>query len=107
MLSEQERRALEAIELQLQADDPALCRRLDQPLDRAARSRRRWLAAATVGALVIGLASAVLGLLAFSLGLVFFGCLVAAASWTAFLVLRNRPLQRPAGGATATGWTWA
>jgi hypothetical protein len=107
MLSEPEQRALEALEAQLQAEDPALCHRLDQPLDRAARVRRRWLLATAVGALVLGLASAVLGVLAFSLGLVFFGCLVAATSWGAFVMLHRGPLQQPAGGATATGWTWA
>jgi hypothetical protein len=107
MLSEPEQRALEALEARMQAEDPDLCRKLDQPLDRAARARRRWLLAAAIGALVLGLGAAVLGVLAFSLGLVFFGCLVAATSWGAFVMLHRGTLQRPAGGATATGWTWA
>jgi len=107
MLSESEQRALDALEAQMRADDPALCHKLDQPLDRAVRVRKRWLGAAAIGALVLGLASAVLGVLAFSLGLVFFGCLIAATSWGAFVMLHRGTLQRPAGGATATGWTWA
>jgi hypothetical protein len=107
MLSEPEQRALAALEAQMQAEDPALCRKLDQPLDRAARTRRRWGLAAACGALVIGLGAAVLGVLAFSLGLVFFGCLIAATSWGAFVMLHRGAVQRPAGGATATGWTWA
>jgi len=107
MLSEQEQRALEALEAQMQAEDPELCQRLHQPLDRAARVRRRWLLAAAIGALALGLIAAVLGVLAFSLGLVFFGCLIAATSWGAFVMLHRGSLQRPAGGATATGWTWA
>ena len=107
MLSEPEQRALEALEAQMQAEDPALCQRLDQPLDRAARLRKRWLFAAAIGSLTLGLAAAVLGVFAFSLALVFFGCLIAGTSWGAFVMLQRGSLQPPAGGATATGWTWA
>ena len=106
MLNEPEQRALDALGAQLQAEDPEFCRKLDQPLDRSARTRRRWLLATAIGALVLGLGASVLGVLAFSLGLVFFGCLVTATSWGAFVMLHRGPLQRPAGGTTATGWTW-
>ncbi|WP_073455403.1 DUF3040 domain-containing protein [Pseudonocardia thermophila] len=105
MLSERERRALEEIAAHMEHEDPEFCRKLAEPLEDAARARRRrWtvLAGAGIG---VGFLAAVVGVLAMNLLLVFVGCLVAATSWGAIAVLHH---ALPADdGVPPTGWTWA
>ena len=108
MLSEPEQRALDAIEQQMHTEDPAFCRTLDTPLDKRLVTRRRWLFAGAVVSGVLGVLTAVLGVLALSFGLIFMGCLVTGVSWGAYLLLRQGPvLQQQTDGTATEGWTWA
>lgn len=107
MLSDPEQRALEAIEQQLHTEDPDFCRTLDTPLDEQQITRRRWLFAGAVISGTLGALTAVLGVLALSLGLIFLGCLVTGISWGAYLLLRQGPVQHQVDGTTTEGWTWA
>jgi len=108
MLNGHEQRVLTAIEQQLLAEDPDLCRTLSAGPEAV---RRRWCLAAAVTTIAFGLLVAVGGLLLLSLGLTFFGCLVAGAGWTGYLYVRgataggDRP--EPGGDVGPTWWTWA
>ncbi|MDN5858398.1 MAG: DUF3040 domain-containing protein [Pseudonocardia sp.] len=104
MLNEPERRALDAIAQQMRTEDPEFCRAMDGAAGSELRWRR-WLPAAAITSGVFGVAVAVLGVLAFSIGLVFFGGLLVAAGWVGWRLRKAEAAQR-ADGTRATGWTW-
>jgi CHASE2 domain-containing sensor protein len=79
MLSQDDRRRLEAIEHQLRADDPDLADRLAHW---PAPARERWSMTAAVMTIVLGALGLLLGIASLSLAFMFLSSCVMAAGWT-------------------------
>jgi hypothetical protein len=89
MLSHDDRRRLEAIEHQLQADDPDLARRLAHW---PAPARARWAMAAAVTTAVLGTLGLLLGIASLSPALVVFSGVVMVGGWM-WVYRRSRQRQ--------------